>query len=57
MEYMVSEPYAPEAEAGIRYNDPYFDIRWPRAVELISPKDASWPNFESATGDLVVGRK
>jgi dTDP-4-dehydrorhamnose 3,5-epimerase len=58
MEYMASESHAPEVEAGIRYNDPHFDIQWPRAIEFISPKDASWPNFESATGDpVVVGRE
>jgi dTDP-4-dehydrorhamnose 3,5-epimerase len=43
--YQVSEFYAPGAEGGVRYDDPAFDIEWPREVTLISPKDASWPDF------------
>jgi dTDP-4-dehydrorhamnose 3,5-epimerase len=30
MSYMVSQFYTPEAERGIRYDDPLFGIRWPR---------------------------
>ena len=44
--YMVSEFYTPELEAGVRYNDPRFDIKWPLPVEVISEKDAAWPLFE-----------
>lgn len=41
--YLVSAPYAPQAEAGLRFNDPKFAIAWPRAVSDISDKDAQWP--------------
>jgi dTDP-4-dehydrorhamnose 3,5-epimerase len=45
--YQVSEYYAPEAENGIRWDDPLFDIDWPQKAGLIiSEKDAAWPNFE-----------
>jgi len=47
--YMVTAPYAPEAERGIRFDDPAFDITWPIDVDVISDKDQSWPNFEQAT--------
>jgi dTDP-4-dehydrorhamnose 3,5-epimerase len=50
MEYMISAPYTPESERGFRFNDPYFSLSWPRSVEAMSPKDASWPDFEPATG-------
>lgn len=43
--YQVSEFYAPGAEGGVRYDDPAFAIEWPREVTVISPKDASWPDF------------
>ncbi len=43
--YQVSEFYAPGAEQGIRYNDPKFAVEWPQAVQVISEKDASWPNY------------
>ena len=44
--YQVSEPYAPGAEAGIRWDDPAFGIGWPDVeIKVISDKDASHPNF------------
>jgi len=44
--YMVSEFYSPEHEAGLRYDDPCFDIQWPVPVEVLSEKDAHWPAFK-----------
>lgn len=41
--YLVSEAYTPGAEAGLRWDDPQLNIEWPRPVEVISDKDASWP--------------
>jgi dTDP-4-dehydrorhamnose 3,5-epimerase len=43
--YLVSEFYAPGAERGVRWDDPAFAIEWPQAVEVISEKDAAWPDF------------
>ena len=43
--YQVSEFYSPGVEHGIRWNDPYFEIEWPVDVEVISDKDASWPDY------------
>lgn len=43
--YLVSEPYTPGVEAGIRYNDPIISVEWPLPVTLISEKDMSWPDF------------
>jgi len=44
--YLVSAFYAPEAEGGVRWDDPAFGIEWPATAErLISPKDAAWPDF------------
>lgn len=43
--YLVSEPYTPTAEAGIRYNDPVIHVDWPLPVTMVSEKDASWPDF------------
>lgn len=45
--YMVSQFYAPGFEAGVRYDDPAFGIQWPMNVQVISQKDANWPNFQS----------
>ena len=43
--YLVSNPYAPELERGIRWNDPYFDIKWPVEPKIISEKDQSSPDW------------
>lgn len=45
--YLVSEPYTPAFEAGIRYNDPSIRVEWPLPVTMISEKDMSWPDFSS----------
>jgi len=44
--YLTSEPYAPDAAAGVRYDDPAFSIEWPASVSTISPADAAWPYFK-----------
>jgi len=43
--YWASEFYAPDAEVGIRYDDPALVIKWPDPVLVISEKDASWPDL------------
>lgn len=45
--YLVSARYAPEAEGGLRYDDPRLGIVWPLQVSVISPKDAAWPALET----------
>ncbi len=43
--YQMSQYYAPEAAAGVRWNDPCFGIVWPGPVVVISERDASYPDF------------
>ena len=44
--YMVSHPYVPEAERGVRWDDPTFGIEWPESEHVeVSEKDGSWPDF------------
>jgi dTDP-4-dehydrorhamnose 3,5-epimerase len=45
--YQVSQFYTPEAERGLRYDDPAFGIEWPQKVQVISDKDRSWPDYTS----------
>jgi dTDP-4-dehydrorhamnose 3,5-epimerase len=45
--YQVSEFYHPEAERGIRWDDPGFGIKWPIAVSAISDKDKAYPLWGS----------
>lgn len=45
--YQVSEFYSPDAERGLRWNDPAFAVEWPEAdPRIISEKDQSWPDFD-----------
>ena len=41
--YQVGEFYTPEAEGGLRYDDPALGLTWPLTVTEISEKDAGWP--------------
>ena len=43
--YQMSESYHPEAEAGVRWDDPAFRISWPLEVSVISPRDRDYPDF------------
>lgn len=43
MFYQASSPWAPQAEAGVRWNDPAFGITWPFEPTVISEKDQTWP--------------
>ena len=44
--YLVDEYYAPEAERGIRWDDPRFAIEWPMEPTVLSDKDRSHPLFD-----------
>jgi dTDP-4-dehydrorhamnose 3,5-epimerase len=41
--YQVSAFFAPEAEGGVRWDDPAFAIEWPVDVLEMSEKDRHWP--------------
>ena len=43
--YQMSEFFAPDAVAGVRWNDPVFAIRWPLEVTVICERDRTYPDF------------
>ena len=43
--YQVSEPYHPESEGGVRWDDPALRISWPMAAPMVSAKDSNFPDF------------
>lgn len=44
--YFVDESYGPEAERGVRWDDPRFAIVWPSPPAVLSDKDKSWRDFD-----------
>lgn len=45
--YQMSEFYAPDYAGGVRWDDPAFGINWPASVQVISERDAAYPDFIS----------
>lgn len=41
--YLISQPYKPEAATGFRWDDPAVGIEWPSPPEVISTRDRSYP--------------
>ncbi len=41
--YMISAAYAPDAAGGVHHADPAFGIEWPRDVNVINKRDATYP--------------
>jgi dTDP-4-dehydrorhamnose 3,5-epimerase len=46
--YFVDNTYAPDAERGVRWNDPKFGIEWPLEPVVLSEKDQKHPDFDPA---------
>lgn len=44
--YMHGGFYAPEAEGGVRFDDPMIDIAWPLPAGMISDRDRSFASIE-----------
>jgi dTDP-4-dehydrorhamnose 3,5-epimerase len=47
--YMISAPYVPGAERGLRWNDPALAIEWPVEPRVISARDAALPLLGAST--------
>jgi len=43
--YAMSEPHAPDAARGARWDDPAFGIVWPEPPAVISERDRAWPDL------------
>jgi len=43
--YQMSDYYRPDAEAGVRWNDPRFAITWPIADVILSARDRSFADY------------
>jgi dTDP-4-dehydrorhamnose 3,5-epimerase len=44
--YQMSEFHEASSARGVRWNDPAFGIKWPKAASrIVSPRDQSYPDF------------
>ena len=50
--YMTTAEYAPECEAGIRWDDPDLAIGWPITTPQLSSRDLGWPRVKDADNNF-----
>ena len=43
--YQIAPAYQPGREAGVRWDDPAFAVAWPARPEVISTRDAAYPDY------------
>lgn len=43
--YQIAPAYTPGHDAGVRWDDPAFGIAWPGPPQLISERDAQYPDY------------
>ncbi len=46
--YMMDQAYVPDTARGVRWDDAVFSIQWPEKPAVISERDATYPDYQSA---------
>lgn len=55
--YQMTDVYAPDLAAGVRWDDPAFGIHWPFTESVvISDRDASYPDFDRVRFEAELKR-
>jgi len=54
--YKCTNPYSPEFERSLRWDDPYVGIDWPIPDPVLSEKDAQAPTLRELSGEVLFGR-
>jgi dTDP-4-dehydrorhamnose 3,5-epimerase len=52
--YHHTSYYTPQAESGLRYDDPILNIQWPGEIEVISAKDKSYSLITQNFAGLMI---
>jgi len=52
--YQMSTSYAPESARSIRWSDPILNLKWPFPDPILSEKDRSVPDYNSAFAEVLV---
>lgn len=54
--YLHTQDYQPALEAGVRVDDPKFNILWPLPIQHLSERDQTFPLFSSSSfAELIQG--
>lgn len=43
--YLISQPYDPGLQRGVRWDDPALEIEWPEEPTMMSERDRGFPDF------------
>ena len=46
--YQMNRLYQPGSDGGLRWNDPFFNYRWPAKPAVIDARDSAYPDFRRA---------
>ncbi len=49
IEYFMSGYYSPRCGAGVRWNDPFFKLKWPIKKVFLSQKDKNWKYYNDSS--------
>ena len=56
--YQMTNTFAPDLAAGVRWNDPVFAIQWPmRSGIIMSERDANCPDFDCQAFESELARR
>jgi dTDP-4-dehydrorhamnose 3,5-epimerase len=56
--YQMTDVYAPQLAAGLRWNDPAFAIHWPMTEDIvISERDVAYPDFDRQDFEAELRRR
>jgi dTDP-4-dehydrorhamnose 3,5-epimerase len=52
--YLIGESHTPNAEGGLRYDDPMLAVDWPLSARVISQRDTAWRLISEVEDELRV---
>lgn len=52
--YLHTAVYSPEAEGGVRHNDPRINIQWPLEITDLSERDLNHPLIDDSFGGVLL---
>lgn len=55
--YQMTDFFAPQLNAGVRWDDPAFRIEWPLPAPTLSERDAACPDFERQSFEAELARR